>query len=256
MRMEGLEPPRPCGHGDLNAARLPIPPHPRAAPTIAHPQRPTRPLVPSIAAHAPLSSRGLGRRPLTAETRVRIPVAVSEKPLLRREEVRCSCGGRRAPWRRARSASEGALAGDPALRACCADAVEPGAAVDGARGAGGQRLHAEHLAAATRDEVVAAAGVDPRRPPRPGVDPVRARPAQERAARSAAELNDAENVVPGTAAQPVDSLVAAHDVVPGSSVDDVVARAAGEAVVAGPAYCTDGLVEMGDEVIAGPGVDD
>ena len=30
MRMRGLEPPRPEGHGDLNAARLPIPPHPRA----------------------------------------------------------------------------------------------------------------------------------------------------------------------------------------------------------------------------------
>ncbi len=29
MRMRGLEPPRPYGHGDLNAARLPIPPHPR-----------------------------------------------------------------------------------------------------------------------------------------------------------------------------------------------------------------------------------
>src|SRR5205823_9786940 len=53
-----------------------------AAPTIAHPQRPTRPLVPSIAAHAPLSSRGLGRRPLTAETRVRIPVAVLTEPPL------------------------------------------------------------------------------------------------------------------------------------------------------------------------------
>jgi site-specific DNA recombinase len=29
VRMRGLEPPRPDGHGDLNAARLPIPPHPR-----------------------------------------------------------------------------------------------------------------------------------------------------------------------------------------------------------------------------------
>src|SRR4051812_45299421 len=29
---------------------------------------------------APLSSRGLGRRPLTAETRVRIPVAVLQNP--------------------------------------------------------------------------------------------------------------------------------------------------------------------------------
>ena len=29
MRLEGVEPPRPCGHGDLNAARLPVPPQPR-----------------------------------------------------------------------------------------------------------------------------------------------------------------------------------------------------------------------------------
>jgi hypothetical protein len=31
VRMRGLEPPRGFPHGDLNAARLPIPPHPRAA---------------------------------------------------------------------------------------------------------------------------------------------------------------------------------------------------------------------------------
>ena len=31
MRMRGLEPPRGCPHTDLNRARLPIPPHPRAA---------------------------------------------------------------------------------------------------------------------------------------------------------------------------------------------------------------------------------
>src|SRR5579863_8713604 len=30
VRMRGLEPPRPYGHTDLNRARLPIPPHPRA----------------------------------------------------------------------------------------------------------------------------------------------------------------------------------------------------------------------------------
>ena len=30
VRMRGLEPPRPKGHTDLNRARLPIPPHPRA----------------------------------------------------------------------------------------------------------------------------------------------------------------------------------------------------------------------------------
>src|SRR3954453_15191408 len=28
--LEGVEPPRPCGHGDLNAARLPVPPQPHA----------------------------------------------------------------------------------------------------------------------------------------------------------------------------------------------------------------------------------
>ena len=35
MRMRGLEPPRGCPHTDLNRARLPIPPHPRAADIIA-----------------------------------------------------------------------------------------------------------------------------------------------------------------------------------------------------------------------------
>ena len=30
VRLEGVEPPRPCGHGDLNAARLPVPPQPLA----------------------------------------------------------------------------------------------------------------------------------------------------------------------------------------------------------------------------------
>ena len=33
--MRGLEPPRGCPHGDLNAARLPIPPHPLAVARIA-----------------------------------------------------------------------------------------------------------------------------------------------------------------------------------------------------------------------------
>ena len=37
-------------------------------------------LLASGASIAPLSSRGLGRRPLMAETRVRIPVAVLPKP--------------------------------------------------------------------------------------------------------------------------------------------------------------------------------
>lgn len=36
MRMRGLEPPRAEAHGDLNAARLPIPPHPRVVFRIIH----------------------------------------------------------------------------------------------------------------------------------------------------------------------------------------------------------------------------
>ena len=35
MRMRGLEPPRPERHTDLNRARLPIPPHPRAPDSVA-----------------------------------------------------------------------------------------------------------------------------------------------------------------------------------------------------------------------------
>jgi hypothetical protein len=35
MRMRGLEPPRGFPHTDLNRARLPIPPHPRALARIA-----------------------------------------------------------------------------------------------------------------------------------------------------------------------------------------------------------------------------
>ena len=35
MQLRGLEPPHPCGHGDLNAARLPIPPQPRGLLKIA-----------------------------------------------------------------------------------------------------------------------------------------------------------------------------------------------------------------------------
>ena len=83
MRMRGLEPPQSYLHTDLNRARLPIPPHPRAArrryrTTVR--RRPTRALLASGAGRTPLSSRGLGRRPLTAETRVRIPVAVLDWP--------------------------------------------------------------------------------------------------------------------------------------------------------------------------------
>jgi hypothetical protein len=97
MRMRGLEPPRSLLHTDLNRARLPIPPHPRAAEQAKISHRPgdgsiglERPseicspkglglsalLASAPVDHTPLSSRGLGRRPLMAETRVRIPVAV------------------------------------------------------------------------------------------------------------------------------------------------------------------------------------
>src|SRR4051812_42096913 len=76
MRLEGVEPPRSCLHGDLNAARLPVPPQPRDRPVYRRSLATLRP------ANSPLSSRGLGRRPLTAETGVRIPVAVLDALLI------------------------------------------------------------------------------------------------------------------------------------------------------------------------------
>jgi hypothetical protein len=101
MRMRGLEPPPGYPDTDLNRARLPIPPHPRAEPRedIA-PGLSLRGLLPmhigtrwravnkartgrfaslGPAVGEPPSSRGLGRRPLTAVTRVRIPLAVLTK---------------------------------------------------------------------------------------------------------------------------------------------------------------------------------
>jgi hypothetical protein len=116
VRMRGLEPPPGCPDTDLNRARLPIPPHPRAAcEDIADAAGGTRADGLDRArdrAHglrsalryasgagfaslgatdfAPLSSRGLGRRPLMAETRVRIPVAVSRSALAPRGPVCCS----------------------------------------------------------------------------------------------------------------------------------------------------------------------
>ena len=108
MRMRGLEPPPGCPDTDLNRARLPIPPHPRAGgdAKISHPRRRAAEGGKRRSGHgfadlvwhyradtglerfaslgsvdrAPLSSRGLGRRPLMAETRVRIPVAVLLTP--------------------------------------------------------------------------------------------------------------------------------------------------------------------------------
>src|SRR5436190_7439534 len=43
VRMRGLEPPRPEGHTDLNRARLPIPPHPRAWDSVAACRRRSEP---------------------------------------------------------------------------------------------------------------------------------------------------------------------------------------------------------------------
>jgi hypothetical protein len=75
MRMRGLEPPRGFPHTDLNRARLPIPPHPRGAA-----DDDSNGSVAKLDLPEPPSSRGLGRRPLTAETGVRIPVAVLRTP--------------------------------------------------------------------------------------------------------------------------------------------------------------------------------
>jgi hypothetical protein len=95
MRMRGLEPPPSCLDTDLNRARLPIPPHPRVVRKRRYSTRTRTPwglaedwrrtggglarsaLLASVGPQrAPPSSRGLGRRPLTAVTRVRIPLAV------------------------------------------------------------------------------------------------------------------------------------------------------------------------------------
>jgi hypothetical protein len=100
--MRGLEPPPGFPDTDLNRARLPIPPHPRAVGAkISHRDSSSNAaragsarapivslrlsistrlargaLLASVELCAPPSSRGLGRRPLTAVTRVRIPLAV------------------------------------------------------------------------------------------------------------------------------------------------------------------------------------
>jgi site-specific DNA recombinase len=103
VRMRGLEPPPGFPDTDLNRARLPIPPHPRAGESedTARPGPSAWSPVHWLASHCygrcrtrlvlgallassadalPLSSRGLGRRPLMAETGVRIPVAVFDWP--------------------------------------------------------------------------------------------------------------------------------------------------------------------------------
>ena len=74
MRMRGLEPPRDCSHGDLNAARLQF----RHIRGCRQPSAPARLCYPSRSLWPPWS-RGLGRRPLTAKTGVRIPLAVLQK---------------------------------------------------------------------------------------------------------------------------------------------------------------------------------
>jgi hypothetical protein len=87
MRLRGVEPPRALAHTDLNRARLPVPPQPREQ-AIYRLQPPGRGRPRSTPPHAlakmakssPLSSRGLGRRILSPETGVRIPVAVFHEP--------------------------------------------------------------------------------------------------------------------------------------------------------------------------------
>src|SRR4249919_2398077 len=83
MRLRGVEPPRSCLHTDLNRARLPVPPQPREQAIYlvgakGPPARRDSPASPAakMPAPLPLSSRGLGRRILSPETGVRIPVAV------------------------------------------------------------------------------------------------------------------------------------------------------------------------------------
>src|SRR3954447_8931756 len=103
MRMRGLEPPRGFPHTDLNRARLPIPPHPRGAANDD-----SNGSVAKLDLPEPPSSRGLGRRPLTAETGVRIPVAVLRSPHLcrsfvSREADAATASALRADARRARS---------------------------------------------------------------------------------------------------------------------------------------------------------
>jgi hypothetical protein len=74
-----------AGARRTGASRLPPSAHPAGG---SHGLRPQRhlstiradALLASSPANAPLSSRGLGRRPLMPETRVRIPVAVLRKP--------------------------------------------------------------------------------------------------------------------------------------------------------------------------------
>src|SRR3954447_18448683 len=101
MRMRGLEPPRGFPHTDLNRARLPIPPHPRGAGADD-----SNGSVAKLALPWPPSSRGLGRRPLTAETGVRIPVAVldggpSVSGLFSFQRPRMPAGGPAGPAPRA-----------------------------------------------------------------------------------------------------------------------------------------------------------
>ncbi len=70
VRMRGLEPPRGCPHGDLNAARLPIPPHPRecsggdtSAPTAAALKRSGRCTAPGSAPAGPRPHAVRSRQP-------------------------------------------------------------------------------------------------------------------------------------------------------------------------------------------------
>src|SRR4051794_1672687 len=68
VRMRGLEPPRPYGHTDLNRARLPIPPHPRA-PSVAGGASAFRH---ARGLPAPIRWRGVDR-PASHAARARVP---------------------------------------------------------------------------------------------------------------------------------------------------------------------------------------
>ena len=105
MRMRGLEPPRPERHTDLNRARLPIPPHPRADDS----SRRHTLLACCTETAAP------DRRHTHHDPRFRTPLR--PRPLLPARRRR---GGRRAPrpgGRRARSSSRSPRRRSPAGRA-------------------------------------------------------------------------------------------------------------------------------------------
>src|SRR4051794_41927028 len=101
MGRGGPDPPGLSPPTDRHRARLPSPPHPRGAGADD-----SNGSVAKLALPWPPSSRGLGRRPLTAETGVRIPVAVldggpSVSGLFSFQRPRAPAGGPAGPPPRA-----------------------------------------------------------------------------------------------------------------------------------------------------------